>query len=85
MKNSKQASDYVRPMLEAMARSIEAARMKRTSAGSQSWTGSREGTTPYSPHFKIGNTVADNGKTKAKPNSSASSFFRDRDDYRKAG
>ena len=85
MKNSQQASDHVRPMLEAMARSIEAARVKRACESNTSWTGSREGTTPYSPQFKIGSTVAENGKAKAKPNSPASSFFKDRETYRKAG
>ena len=63
-------------MLEAMARSIDAARAKRTAPEKSAWSGSSEGTT--SP-------VADNGKAKAQPNSPASSFFRDRNDYRKAG
>ena len=85
MKNSNQASEHVRPMLEAMARSIEVAREQRTCTNSNSWEGSREGTTPYSPQFKIGSTVAENGKAKARPKSPASSFFRDRESYRKAG
>ncbi len=72
-------------MLAAMARSIEVAREKRTCTNNNSWEGSREGTTPYSPQFKIGTTVAENGKAKAKPNSPASSFFKDRETYRKAG
>jgi hypothetical protein len=33
----------------------------------------------------IGSPVAENGKAKAKPKSPASSFFRDKEDYRKAG
>ena len=71
-------------MLAAMARSIEVAREKRTYSNNTSWEGSREGTTPYSPQFKIGSTVAENGKAKAKPNSPASSFFKDRETYRNA-
>ena len=72
-------------MLAAMARSIEAARTKRSKLHQNSWEGSSEGTTPLSSQLKIGNPLADNGKAKAKPKTAASSFFRDRDSYRKAG
>jgi len=33
----------------------------------------------------IGSLVAENGKAKAQSKSPASSFFRDREEYRKAG
>lgn len=85
MTNSKAVSEYVRPMLAAMARSIDAARAKRAASTSTTWSGSSEGTTPASTDFKIGSQVAANGKSKAKQNSRISSFFRDRDPYRKAG
>ena len=85
MKNSNNASEHVRPMLEAMARSIDAARAKRSATTSDSWTGSSEGTTSYTPQFIIGSQTAANGKAKAKPKSPASSFFRDSDNYRQAG
>ncbi|MDP7005003.1 MAG: hypothetical protein QF718_02175 [Phycisphaerales bacterium] len=85
MKNRKNASEYVRPMLEAMARSIEAARSKRTTPTTNTWSGSSEGTTSLSDNVTIGNPVAANGKIKAQPKSPASSFFRERETYRKAG
>lgn len=85
MKNSTKSSEHVRPMLEAMARSIDAARAKRTAPTTNAWSGSSEGTTSASANYKIGSPVADNGKAKAQPKLPASSFFRDREDYRKAG
>ncbi len=85
MNNSHNASEHVRPMLAAMARSIEAVRAKRSKSQQNTWQGSSEGTTSLSPQLKIGSPLADNGKAKAKPKSAASSFFRDRDSYRKAG
>ena len=85
MKNNKAVAEYVRPMLAAMARSIDAARAKRAASTSNTWNGSSEGTVSANSSFKIGNQLAANGKSKAKPNSQASSFFRDRDPYRKAG
>ena len=85
MNNSKQSSEHVRPMLEAMARSIDAARAKRTAPTSTAWSGSSEGMTSTPANFTIGNPVAENGKAKAKPKSAGSSFFRDRETYRKAG
>jgi len=85
MNNSKQSSEHVRPMLEAMARSIDAARAKRTSPPTTTWSSSSEGTTYTSDNFTIGNPVAENGKAKAQPKTPASSFFRSRDEYRKAG
>ena len=85
MKNKNQSSEHVRPMLEAMARSIDAARAKRTAPTNNAWSGSSEGTTLNRANFTIGNPVADNGKAKAQPKSPASSFFRDREEYRKAG
>jgi len=83
MNNSKNASEHVRPMLDAMARSIEQARKKRNYV-SNSWDGSSEGTTPVTPEFKIGSQIAANGKAKAQPKSPMGSFFRNRDTYRKA-
>ena len=83
MNNSKNASEHVRPMLNAMAKSIEAARKKRNYA-LNSWDGSSEGTTPIAPEFEIGSQVAANGKAKAQPKSPMGSFFRSRDTYRKA-
>ena len=85
MKNNKAVAEYVRPMLAAMARSIDAARAKRAASTSNTWNGSSEGTVSANSSFKIGSQLAANGKSKAKPNSQASSFFRDRDPYRKAG
>ncbi len=85
MKNSTKPSEHVRPMLEAMARSIDAARTKRTAPTANAWSGSSEGTTSVCANFIIGSPVAANGKAKAKTKQSASSFFRERDDYRKAG
>jgi len=85
MKNGKSVSEHVRPMLAAMARSIEAARAKRTAAHPGACSRSSEGTTSTSAHFTIGNQTADNGKAKASPKLPASSFFRERGDYRKAG
>ena len=85
MNTSKQSSENVRPMLEAMSRLIDAARARRTASKNSVLSGSSEGTTSLSPQFKIGSPLADNGKAKAKPKSAASSFFRDRDSYRKAG
>ncbi len=85
MNTSKQSSEHVRPMLEAMARSIDAARAKRISPTTHAWSGSSEGTTSSHANFTIGSTIAENGKAKAQPKSPASSFFRDREDYRKAG
>jgi hypothetical protein len=72
-------------MLAAMARSIEAARAKRSSPENQS-TGSRssEGTTSIGENYKIGNPYAENGKAKAKAQEATGSFFRERTEYRKA-
>ena len=84
MNTSNQSSEHVRPMLEAMARSIDAARAKRTASHSSAASGSSEGTTFSQTNFTIGSPVAENGKAKAQPNSPASSFFRDRE-YKKAG
>ena len=85
MKNSTQSSEHVRPMLEAMARSIDAARAKRVAPASTASTGSSEGTTAAYANFTIGSQIADNGKAKATPKSAASAFFREREPYRKAG
>ncbi len=85
MNNRNKTSEHVRPMLEAMARSIDSARAKRTTPEKSTWPGSSEGTTSTCTNFKIGSPVAENGKAKAQPKSPASSFFRERDDYRKAG
>ncbi len=85
MKNRKNASEYVRPMLEAMARSIEAARSKRTTQTTNTWSGSSEGTASPCDNLTIGSPIAANGKAKAQSKSPASSFFRDRETYRKAG
>ncbi len=84
MNTSKQSSENVRPMLEAMSRLIDAARARRTASKNSVLSGSSEGTTSAYANFKIGNTVAENGKPKAQPKSAASSFFRDRASYRKA-
>jgi hypothetical protein len=84
MKNSTKSSEHVRPMLEAMARSIDAARAKRTAPTTNAWSGSSEGTTSVPANFTIGSSVAANGKAKAKTKEAASSFFRDREQYRKA-
>lgn len=72
-------------MLEAMARSIDAARAKRTAPTSNVWPGSSEGATSSHTQFTIGSPIAENGNAKALPKSPASSFFRDREEYRKAG
>jgi hypothetical protein len=85
MNNRNKSSEHVRPMLEAMARSIEAARSKRTTPEKTAWSGSSEGTTSANADFLIGSPVADNGKAKAQPKSPGGSFFRDRETYRKAG
>ena len=86
MKSNKPVAEYVRPMLAAMARSIDAALAKRAASSSSSWNGSPEGAvSPSGGNFRIGTQVAANGKSKAKPNTQTSSFFRDRDSYRKAG
>ncbi|MBC8200433.1 MAG: hypothetical protein H8E86_00185 [Planctomycetes bacterium] len=85
MNNRNKSTEHVRPMLEAMARSIEAARAKRTAPEKAAWSGSSEGTTSADASFLIGSPVAENGKAKAQPKSPASSFFRERDEYRKAG
>ena len=85
MNNRNKSTEHVRPMLEAMARSIDAARAKRTAPEKNAWSGSSEGTTSTDANFVIGNPVADNGKAKAQPKSTASSFFRSREEYRKAG
>jgi hypothetical protein len=85
MNNSNTSSEHVRPMLEAMARSIDAARAKRTAPPTNAWSGSSEGATSSHASFTIGNPVAENGKAKAQPKSPASAFFRDREEYRKAG
>ena len=84
MNKRNKSSEHVRPMLEAMARSIDAAREKRTTPEKTAWSGSSEGTTSAKADFMIGSPVAENGKPKAQPKSPASSFFRDRDTYRKA-
>jgi len=49
-------------MLEAMARSIDAARAKRTAPTTTEWSGSSEGATSSNANFTIGNPVAENGK-----------------------
>ena len=85
MKNRNKSSEHVRPMLEAMARSIDAARAKRTAPEKIAWSGSSEGTTSADASLSIGSLVAENGKAKAHPKAPASSFFRERDNYRKAG
>ena len=85
MNNRKTASEYVRPMLEAMSRSIDAARSKRTTPTTNTWSGSSEGTTSSGDNLKIGSPVAANGKAKAQPKSPAGSFFRERNTYSKAG
>ena len=43
MNNSNKSSEHVRPMLEAMARSIDAARAKRTATPANEWSGPSEG------------------------------------------
>ena len=85
MNTSKQTAEHVRPMLEAMARSIDAARAKRTTPIQPASQGSSEGTTFAQANFTIGSPVAENGKAKATPKTPASSFFRDSEGYRKAG
>jgi len=86
MNNRTNASEHIRPMLAAMARSIEAARAKRSSTDSNcTESGSSEGTTPTCANFVIGSPVAENGKAKAQGQSATGSFFRDRSEYRKAG
>jgi len=85
MNNRNKSSEHVRPMLEAMARSIDAARAKRTTPDKSAWSGSSEGTTSTSANFMIGSPVADSGKAKAQSKSPAGSFFRERENYRKAG
>lgn len=86
MNNRTNASEHIRPMLAAMARSIEAARAKRSSPKSQStWSGSSEGTTSVGSNYKIGSPVAENGKAKAQAQVPTGSFFRERGEYRKAG
>ena len=66
MKNKNKSSEHVRPMLEAMARSIDAARAKRTAPEKSAWSGSSEGTTSADANFMIGSPVAENGKAKAQ-------------------
>jgi len=86
MNNRTNASEHIRPMLAAMARSIEAARSKRSSTDTTcTGSGSSEGTTSVYANFTIGNPIAENGKPKAKAQTATGSFFRDRGDYRKAG
>jgi hypothetical protein len=85
MNTRNKSSEHVRPMLEAMARSIDAARAKRTAPEKTAWSGSSEGTTSANANYQIGSPVAENGKAKAQPKSPASSFFRDNGNYRKAG
>ena len=85
MKNNKAVAEYVRPMLAAMARSIDAARAKRTAPTTNAWSESSEGTISTHANFTIGSPVAENGKAKAQPKSPASSFFRTKEEYRKAG
>ncbi len=86
MKNNTKSSEHVRPMLEAMARSIDAARAKRTAPTTDAWSRSSEGTTSVPANFAIsvGSSVAANGKAKAKTKEAESPFFRDREQYRKA-
>ena len=73
-------------MLAAMARSIEAARAKRSSTDTIcAGFGSSEGTTSVCANLTIGNPFAENGKSKAKAQTATGSFFRDRSEYRKAG
>ena len=72
-------------MLEAMARSIDAARAKRTAPTTTEWSGSSEGTTSVCTNLEITSHVAENGKAKAQPQSPTGSFFRDRSEYRKTG
>jgi len=86
MNNSTNASEHIRPMLAAMARSIEAARAKRSSPNTQStWSRSSEGTTSVASKYKIGSSVAENGNAKAQGQVPTGSFFRERGEYRKAG
>ena len=86
MNNRTNASEHIRPMLAAMARSIEAARAKRSSPNTNfTGSGSSEGTTPVCANFEISSHVAENGKAKAQPQSPTGSFFRDRSEYRKTG
>jgi hypothetical protein len=86
MNNRTNASEHIRPMLAAMARSIEAARVKRASTNTHcTGSGSSEGTTQTCANFTIGNPNAENGKPKAKAQTANGSFFRDRSEYRKAG
>ena len=86
MNNRTNASEHIRPMLAAMARSIEAARAKRSSTNTN-YTGSEssEGTTQACANFVISSLVAENGKAKAQAQSPTGSFFTDRSEYRKAG
>jgi hypothetical protein len=86
MNNKTNASEHIRPMLAAMARSIEAARSRRSSANTDcTGFGSSEGTTSVCATFKIGSLVAENGKAKAKAQDATGSFFRDHIDFKKAG
>jgi len=86
MNNRTNASEHIRPMLAAMARSIEVARAKRSSTDTTcTGSGSSEGTTSVCANFTIGSPFAENGKPKAKAQSATGSFFRDRGEFRKAG
>ncbi len=86
MNNRTNASEHIRPMLAAMARSIEAARSKRSSTNTAcTGSGSSEGMTSVCATFKIGSLVAENGKAKAKAQNATGSFFRDRSALKKAG
>tara|TARA_B100000959_G_scaffold47165_1_gene48177 strand:- start:118 stop:378 length:261 start_codon:yes stop_codon:yes gene_type:complete len=86
MNNRTNTTEHIRPMLAAMARSIEAARAKRSTPDTTcTVSGSSEGTTSLGANYKIGNPNAENGKPKAKAQTATGSFFRDRGEYRKAG
>jgi hypothetical protein len=86
MNNRTNASEHIRPMLAAMARSIEVARAKRSTTKTIcTGSGSSEGTISVCANFTIGNPFAENGKAKAQAQTATGSFFRDRGEYRKAG
>lgn len=85
MKHNQTVSEHVRPMLAAMAKSIDAARARRTASSISTTAGSSEGMTFSSEQLRVGNPTADNGKAKACPKLPASTFFREREKYRKTG
>ena len=68
-------------MLEAMSRSIDAARSKRTTPTTNTWSGSSEGTTSSGDNLTIGSPVAAKTvKRKRKPKSPAE-FLLSRSEY----